>query len=133
MPRTSPRQQAPVELSSPAPALPGEHVAASEQPRPAGSAGPHRTRVVAHPESYALQGMPVWCTVCGARRDWAFINHGRHVWVRCRCGHEWHEPELTRADFDALVLPGAGVEYANVDEMLAKLGFDGIFRGMYLG
>jgi hypothetical protein len=77
--------------------------------------------------------MPVWCTACGARRDWAFINQGRHVWVRCRCRHEWHEPDLTRADFDALVLPGAGAGYANVDEMLAVLGFDGSFRGMYLG
>jgi hypothetical protein len=53
--------------------------------------------------------------------------------VRCRCGHEWHEPELTRADFDALVQHGAGAAYANVDEMLAALGFDGSFRGMYLG
>jgi hypothetical protein len=38
-----------------------------------------------------------------------------------------------RANFDALVLPGAGVGSARVDEMLAVLGFDGSFRGMYLG
>lgn len=118
-----------VTLTDPSKTTPVAHELRSS----AAPTGPHRTRVVAHPGAYALRGIPVRCTACGARRDWALINQGRHVWVRCRCGHEWHEPEITRADFDALVRSGGAITYPSAEHALDSLGFDGSFRGLYLG
>lgn len=94
--------------------------------------GPAQGRVAHHPGPYALRGMPVWCTECGARRDWAFLNKGRDVWVVCRCGNVWLEPEMGRSDIDALGKPGSE-SWASAREALTALGFDGAFRGMYLG
>ncbi|MBP5936732.1 hypothetical protein F3K43_12585 [Streptomyces sp. LBUM 1476] len=93
-------------------------------------AGPLRVRLVEHPGPYALRGMPVWCTQCRAKRDWVFINQGRNVWVSCRCGHTWHEPEITRADYDAISIPGS-TTYLTVEAALEALGFDGSLRGIY--
>ncbi|NHI05766.1 hypothetical protein STPH2_1129 [Streptomyces sp. KO7888] len=72
------------------------------------------------------------CSACRARRDWLLINHGRNVWVRCRCGNQWLEPEISRADFDALVGGPQGTTYPSVEAGLAALGFDGAFAGIYL-
>ena len=33
-------------------------------------------------------------TACRARRDWLLINHGRNVWIVCRCSNQWLEPEI---------------------------------------
>lgn len=77
-------------------------------------------------------GIPVMCSACRARRDWLLINHGRNVWVRCRCGNQWLEPEISRADFDALVGGPHGTTYPSVEAGLAALGFDGVFAGIYL-
>ncbi|WP_239481761.1 hypothetical protein [Streptomyces sp. CS014] len=73
------------------------------------------------------------CTACRARRDWLLINHGRNVWVCCRCSNQWLEPEIGRADFDALIAIPDGTIYPSVEQGLAALGFDGAFAGMYLG
>ncbi|WP_239096169.1 hypothetical protein [Streptomyces sp. SID11385] len=73
------------------------------------------------------------CSACSARRDWLLINRGRHVWIVCRCGHQWLEPEIRRADFDALVGAPDWTHHDSVQEGLVALGFDGAFAGLYLG
>ncbi|MFD7121056.1 hypothetical protein ACFWAA_29045 [Streptomyces sp. NPDC059922] len=95
--------------------------------------GPGATRCLSHPRELALRGIPVMCTTCQARRDWLLINHGRNVWVCCRCSNQWLEPEITRADFDALIAIPDGTTYPSVEQGLAALGFDGAFAGTYLG
>jgi hypothetical protein len=72
------------------------------------------------------------CSACGARRDWLLINRGRGVWIRCRCGNQWLEPEITRADYDAMVAIPDGTTYPSVEQALLALGFDGSFAGIYL-
>lgn len=94
--------------------------------------GPGATRCLKHPRELALRGIPVMCTACRARRDWLLINHGRHVWIVCRCSNQWLEPELSRADFDALVAIPGGTTYPSVEQIIAVLGFDGAFAGTYL-
>ncbi|MFE3860258.1 hypothetical protein ACFXPT_07460 [Streptomyces goshikiensis] len=94
--------------------------------------GPGETRCVSHPHELALGGIPVMCSDCRARRDWLLINHGRNVWVRCRCGNQWLEPEISRADFDAQIASPYGTTYPSVEEGLVALGFDGVFAGIYL-
>ncbi|MFE6719421.1 hypothetical protein ACFVDU_17815 [Streptomyces albidoflavus] len=94
--------------------------------------GPGATRCVSHPHELALAGIPVTCSDCRARRDWLLINHGRNVWVRCRCGNQWLEPEIARADFDALVASPYGTTFPSVEAGLVALGFDGTFAGAYL-
>ncbi|GHE53983.1 hypothetical protein [Streptomyces cellulosae] len=99
------------------------------------STGPTAIRVIGHPGEYPLGGIPVLCSACDARRDWLFINQGRHVWIRCRCGHHWAEPEITRADFDHLLRQAQPnrMHYPTVAAAMADLGFDGTFAGLYLG
>ncbi|WP_050373166.1 hypothetical protein [Streptomyces acidiscabies] len=48
-----------------------------------------------------------------AVRDWGFINQGRNVWGRC--GHTWHEPEMIRADYDAVSIPGSSSTFPTVE------------------
>lgn len=41
---------------------------------------------------------------CCARRDWMVsCDVPGRVFLCRRCAHQWHEPELTRGDFDAMV------------------------------
>lgn len=94
--------------------------------------GPCATRCLSHPPVLSLRGIPVMCSDCRARRDWLLINHGRNVWVRCRCSNQWLEPEISRADFDAMIAIPDGTTYASVEQGLAALGFDGAFAGAYL-
>lgn len=94
--------------------------------------GSGTTRCLSHPHKLALGGIPVMCSTCRARRDWLLINHGRNVWVRCRCGNQWLEPEISRANFDALIDSPDVANFQSVEECLAVLGFDGIFTGTYL-
>lgn len=94
--------------------------------------GPGATRCLSHPSQLSLRGIPVMCSACRARRDWLLINHGRNVWVRCRCSNQWLEPEISRADFDSMIAVPDGTTYASVEQGLAALGFDGAFAGTYL-
>ncbi|MER5613924.1 hypothetical protein [Streptomyces sp. NPDC002215] len=85
--------------------------------------GPGVTRCLNHPRELNLRGIPVRCSACRARRD---------VWVVCRCSNQWLEPEICRADFDALIGIPDGTVYPSVEQGLAALGFDGAFTGTYL-
>lgn len=94
--------------------------------------GPGVTRCTGHPRELALRGIPVMCSACQARRDWILINHGRNVWIRCRCGNQWLEPEIRRADFDALLANPNWTNYPSLEQAMTALGFDGSFAGTYL-
>jgi hypothetical protein len=94
--------------------------------------GPHALRYIRHPQEIALRGIPVMCPACRARRDWLLMNEGRNTWVFCRCGTEWHEPEITRAAFEALTRLPDTTAYTSVEQALAAMGFDGGFAGIYL-
>ncbi|MEU9319548.1 hypothetical protein [Streptomyces sp. NPDC048295] len=94
--------------------------------------GPAVTRCVGHPCELTFGGIPARCSACRARRDWLLINHRRNVWIRCRCGNQWLEPEISRADFDALIGGPDGTSYPSVEAAMIALGFDGVFAGIYL-
>lgn len=55
--------------------------------------GPGATRCLTHPRELTLRGIPVMCPACHARRDWLLLNHGRNVWIICRCGQQWLDPK----------------------------------------
>ncbi|KPI02907.1 hypothetical protein OK074_5057 [Actinobacteria bacterium OK074] len=89
-----------------------------------GQAFPHR-------DPLSVAGIPVVCTQCSAREDWLILMVEDAVYVRCRCGNEWREPELTPMWFEASK-GGPPVEYQSSGEaVVQKLGFDGTFRGIY--
>lgn len=94
--------------------------------------GPDAVRCLSHPHELHLRGMPLICRACKARRDWLLINQGRHVWVCCRCSNQWLEPEISRADFDALIAIPDVTTYPTVQQCLTALGFDGALAGTYL-
>ncbi|MGW3341168.1 hypothetical protein ACWDCL_27240 [Streptomyces sp. NPDC001009] len=94
--------------------------------------GPGATCCLSHPHELAFGGIPAMCPACRARRDWMLINHGRNVWIRCRCSNQWLEPEISRADFDALIDSPDVTNYPSVEHCLTAHGFDGAFAGTYL-
>ncbi|NEA56609.1 hypothetical protein G3I60_21335 [Streptomyces sp. SID13666] len=94
--------------------------------------GPAAIRCAGYPRELAMRGIPVLCSACRARRDWLLINQGRNVWIRCRCSNQWLEPEITRADFDAMLTDPHWTTYPSVEQALIGLGFDGAFAGAYL-
>ncbi|QDY78171.1 hypothetical protein [Streptomyces qinzhouensis] len=92
-----------------------------------------RIRSVDHPEELFITGLVVICPNCGARRDWMVICDGNQISIRCRCAHQWHEPELTRADFEAMTGGNTtGPVYPSLEDAARATGFDGAFTGMYL-
>lgn len=80
-----------------------------------------------------ITGITVMCPACGARRDWMVICDvpGR-VFIRCRCAHQWYEPELTRADFNAMVGEGISTDYPTLEAAARDTGHDGTLAGAYL-
>ena len=130
MPRTTRHQAEPTVAPSllPAGSDPLRQLQYETQP----PTGPAITRCTGHSQELALRGIPVMCSACQARRDWILINHGRNVWIRCRCGNQWLEPEITRADFDAMLANPKWTNYPNVEQAMTALGFDGAFAGTYL-
>ncbi|MFD9816564.1 hypothetical protein [Streptomyces sp. NPDC059080] len=130
VPRTTARPAAPAPASPVVPVAtdPLLHLEYETQP----PSSPDATRCLSHPPELALRGIPAMCSACRARRDWLLINHGRNVWIVCRCSNQWLEPEITRADFDALGTIPDGTIYLSVEQGLAALGFDGAFAGIYL-
>lgn len=94
--------------------------------------GPGVTRCTGHSRELALRGIPVMCSACQARRDWILINHGRNVWIRCRCGNQWLEPEITRVDFESMITSPNWTNYPTLEQAMTARGFDGSFAGTYL-
>jgi hypothetical protein len=86
---------------------------------------------VRRPGEVIITGLTVMCGRCAARRDWLVIRYRGHVHIRCRCGHQWHEPEITSSDFDSMIGPGR-VAYDSLNEAIRDLGYDGILTGTWL-
>ncbi|MEU5838723.1 hypothetical protein ABZ820_34375 [Streptomyces diacarni] len=90
------------------------------------------TYTTTHPGPITVTGITVMCAQCGARRDWMVICDRRNqIFLRCRCAHEWHEPELTRADYQAMAGEG-GQKYPSLDAVVRDAGYDGTLAGTYL-
>ncbi|GAA1890698.1 hypothetical protein [Streptantibioticus ferralitis] len=100
--------------------------------QPEAPTGPVAIRCLRHWQELALRGIPAFCSACSARRDWLLINEGRTVWIQCRCGNQWAEPEITRADFEALINTPDQVLYPSLNDAIAAQGFDGTLAGSYL-
>ena len=92
--------------------------------------GPHHTaiRVVPHPDELRPRGLAITCTQCGAARDWLLLNVRSQVFVRCRCAHEWPDPDLTRADFDES-FTSVDRTWDSFEEAVTALAFDGLLAG----
>ncbi|MFJ6212061.1 hypothetical protein ACIQGZ_01770 [Streptomyces sp. NPDC092296] len=92
---------------------------------------PHQNviRAVPHPGELDARGIPITCPNCHARRDWLLLNVRHHVFVRCRCATEWHEPDLTRDYFDQYFTEPER-EWANFDTAMRALAFDGLLAGV---
>jgi hypothetical protein len=90
-------------------------------------------RSLGHPDELVIAGIPQRCPACSARRDWLLICWQGRVSIRCRCAHQWAEPEITCARFNELsAARPRPVRYANVEELLRARGFDGSLGGTYL-
>ena len=88
-------------------------------------------RMVEYPGDLNPRGFPVTCTNCRAERDWLLLEAARRVFVRCRCGHEWEEPELDAEFFDDnFDYPDRS--WQDAGKALTDLGFSGEFAGMYI-
>ncbi|OIV37376.1 hypothetical protein BIV57_11350 [Mangrovactinospora gilvigrisea] len=81
-------------------------------------------------ELAVLDGL-VRCGECEARRDWLVLRFREWIYVRCRCGHEWHEPRLS--PFDIITqCKSPERDWSDADSTDRALGFDGLFHGSYL-
>ncbi|MEV7214075.1 hypothetical protein AB0O31_13400 [Kitasatospora cineracea] len=91
---------------------------------------PHRPaiRVVPHPAELDARGIPITCAHCHAHRDWLLLNVLHQVFVRCRCAHEWEEPDLTLAYFDQHYTEPER-EWDDFDTAMRALAFDGLLAG----
>ncbi|MGW5200786.1 hypothetical protein [Streptomyces spiralis] len=90
-----------------------------------------RLRATTHPEEIRIAGILVMCPNCGARRDWMVICDRSEISIRCRCAHQWLEPELTRADYEAMIDVG-GRDYPSLEAAAQAVGYDGTLSGIYL-
>ncbi|MGP3775443.1 hypothetical protein ACTWJ8_31945 [Streptomyces sp. SDT5-1] len=90
-----------------------------------------RLRATTHPEEIHITGILVMCANCGARRDWMVICDGSTIRIRCRCAHEWVEPELSRADYESMIEAG-GRDHPSLEAAAHAMGYDGALAGTYL-
>ncbi|MET8623691.1 hypothetical protein ABZW30_08035 [Kitasatospora sp. NPDC004669] len=97
---------------------------------PAPAAGRQVIRAVPHPAPLDARGIPIICSQCGAGRDWLLLNFGRQVFVRCRCSHEWPEPDLDLEFFESS-FGGPERAWEDFDQAVTGLGFDGTLAGTY--
>ncbi|WP_353946476.1 hypothetical protein ABII15_35980 [Streptomyces sp. HUAS MG91] len=89
-----------------------------------------RLRATTHPEEIRITGIPVMCSSCGARRDWMVICDRSTIRIRCRCAYEWIEPELSRADYEAMIDAG-GRDHPSLEAAAQAMGYDGALAGTY--
>ncbi len=91
---------------------------------------PHQSviRAVPHPDELDVRGIPITCPNCRAHRDWLLLSVREHVFIRCRCANEWHEPDLTRAYFNQHYTE-PDREWDNFEEAMRALGYDGLLAG----
>ena len=85
-------------------------------------------RTVAHPDPLNPRGFLITCTYCAATRDWLLINVAEQVFVRCRCTHEWAEPDLPLDTFNDL-FTYVEASWSSYEEAVRATGFDGFLAG----
>jgi hypothetical protein len=85
-------------------------------------------RTVPHPDPLNPRGFLITCTRCHATRDWLLINAAHQVFVRCRCAHEWAEPDLDLDTFNNL-FTYVEAAWSSYEEAVRATGFDGLLAG----
>ncbi|WP_225447654.1 hypothetical protein [Streptacidiphilus sp. P02-A3a] len=86
------------------------------------------TRSVVHSEELRPRGFLITCAYCDATRDWLLVEVLAKVYVRCRCTHEWLEPDLDLDAFNDLFGEITRV-WDSFPEVVTSLGFDGLLAG----
>ncbi|MEY9949600.1 hypothetical protein [Kitasatospora sp. GAS1066B] len=84
-------------------------------------------RAVPHPGELNSRGIPITCSQCAAGRDWLLLSVGPQVFVRCRCAYEW--PEDLDLEFFESVYGTPQRAWADFDQAVTGLGFDGLLAG----
>ncbi|MBC3843110.1 hypothetical protein GXW82_31695 [Streptacidiphilus sp. 4-A2] len=73
------------------------------------------------------RGFLITCVHCHATRDWLIVEVGK-VYIRCRCTHEWLEPDLDLDAFNDL-FGAVHAVWASFDDAVRAEGFDGFLAG----
>jgi hypothetical protein len=73
------------------------------------------------PHPLVLDGEILTCTTCGAYRGWIILSTRDQIWLRCRTGHQQHEPPLDTTWYDQHAGPPGG-HFATAAECLRHLG-----------
>ncbi|WP_052509664.1 hypothetical protein [Kitasatospora griseola] len=89
---------------------------------------PTTIRAVPHPDELDARGIPIICPSCRASRDWLLLNVREHVFVRCRCAYEWHEPDLSLTFFEQHFTTPED-EWDDFNTAMRALAFDGLLAG----
>jgi hypothetical protein len=86
------------------------------------------TRSTTHGAELRPRGFLITCGYCSATRDWLIVEVLGKVYIRCRCTHEWLEPELDLDAFNDLFGEVTRV-WDSLPDVITSLGFDGLLAG----
>ena len=89
------------------------------------------TRTTLHPGELRPRGFLITCAYCGATRDWLVVEVYDKVYIRCRCTHEWLEPDIDLDTFNGLFGQVHQV-WDCFNDAVVGFGYDGTFSGAYL-
>ncbi|OKI09382.1 hypothetical protein A6A06_01330 [Streptomyces sp. CB02923] len=78
-------------------------------------------RMMPWQQPIVLDGQMVACAGCGAYRDWLVLSTRDQIWLRCRTGHQQHEPRLDTAWYNRHAAP-ADATHATFEDCLRHLG-----------
>ena len=96
---------------------------------------PHEqpVRIIKHSAPLRPRGFAITCPSCGAERDWLLIHRPRTrgVFIRCRCTHQWIDPELDLESFEAMYIYPEQ-DFDSAEAIIEATGFDGLFSGTYM-
>ncbi|MBF9071813.1 hypothetical protein [Streptacidiphilus fuscans] len=90
-------------------------------------------RMIYHAAPLRPRGFAITCPVCAADRNWLLIHrpNTRAAFIRCRCAHQWIDPEFDLETFEAMYIHPE-LEFDNAEDIIQAMGFDGTFSGTYL-
>ena len=86
------------------------------------------TRSIVHGGELCPRGFLITCAHCHATRDWLVVEVLAKVYIRCRCTHEWLEPDLNLDAFNDLFGEVDRV-WDSLPDVITSLGFDGLLAG----
>jgi hypothetical protein len=86
------------------------------------------TRSIVHGGELRPRGFLITCAYCLATRDWLIVEVYGRVYIRCRCTHEWLEPDLDLDAFNDLFGEVDRV-WDSLTDVITSLGFDGLLAG----